>query len=180
MIKRRIVTSLLLIVALLTLSTASVSAYNICGYNWSNKSIKFYYDSFNSTRFKNMIDKAASVWNASGIDASLTYQSGSGAYCVEGYYPNATWDGISYISWSNYLITSATLVLNTGISVTWNNDNALQSVAVHEFGHIICLDENYPLECVMNTNTWGELSRFGHYRIITPKPIDVAAVNSVY
>lgn len=160
----------------------SAATYQICGYEWASSSIKYYYDNYNSSRFVSFLNNAASVWNSSGVsNARLSYQYGSGIYCTEGYYPNAQDDGWSYISWnSNGIITSASLVINSGATITWNNDNALRSVFVHEFGHNLSLDENWPLQCVMNTYTWGNQSRYGSFSIYSPQLVDVTAVNTVY
>ncbi len=176
---------LVLMFTLLTstyLKPVNAATYQICGYQWPSSSISYYYDNYNSSRFKSFLNDAASVWNSSGVSkARLSYNYGSGVYCTEGYYPNAQDDGWSYIYWdSKGIITSASILINTAATTTWNNDYALKSVFVHEFGHILSLDENWPLECVMNTYTWGYLSRYGTFGIYKPQPVDVAAINTVY
>ncbi|HHU72696.1 MAG TPA: hypothetical protein GXZ21_11785 [Clostridiales bacterium] len=182
MIKRKILVLLMLITTLFAFNNITAyAAYNLEPYEWSDSAIKYYYDNYNSTRFKTYIGIAASTWNSESINASLSYQYPIGAYCTEVQDPNAAWDGICYISYdSNGYITNATLCLNASISVTWNNDNALKSVAVHEFGHILSLGDNGEMKCIMNDMTWGTNSRYGTYKLTTPQSIDVAGVNYIY
>jgi hypothetical protein len=179
--KTKTIFSVILIAFLLVSSSTSAYAYNLCGYEWSSSSIKYYYDSYPSTRFKTYIGLGASAWNSTSMHASLTNQYPNGAYCAETSNPNATWDGISYVSWdANGYVTSASIVLNTAVTQTWNNDAALKSVAVHEFGHILSLDENGTSQYIMNDCTWGAYSRYGTYKLTTPQSMDVTGVNQIY
>jgi YD repeat-containing protein len=181
MFKHKILLSVMLTTFILIFNCTSAYAYNLCGYEWRSSSIKYYYDNYPSYRFKSTIGQAASAWNSESINASLSFQYPDGVYCAEVTSPNATWDGICYIYWDDEgYVTSATLALNSAISQTWDDSGALKSVAVHEFGHILSLDENGTLECIMNDCTWGVNSRYGTYGLTTPQSIDVAGVNMIY
>lgn len=182
MFKRKTLISLMLIIFLLVFNSSSAYAYNLYGYKWSSPSIKYYYDNYISTRCKTFIGTAVSTWNSQGTKISFSFSSTSPyVYCSEVSDSNATWDGITYISWgSNGYVTSATVVLNSGVTRTWNNDGALKSVAVHEFGHVLGLDENGTDKCIMNDATWGLQSRYETYSLTTPQKADVDAIKYLY
>ena len=181
MLRRKFAIVFLLVSSLLLSISKPTYAYNLEGYHWSSSAIKYYYEDYDSSRFRYFIELGAAAWNSQSINASLTNSYGLGVFCGESYSPSAGWDGICYISWDNNgYITSASLVLNSGIAQTWNNDGALKSVAVHEFGHILSLGENPGLVCIMNDATWGPQSRYGTYGLTTPQPIDVGGVNYIY
>ena len=72
------------------------------------------------------------------------------------------------------------MYINTGIKETWNNDGALQSVAVHEFGHCLGLADNNSTRTIMNGYTFGTGSRYEGYGIILPTTDDENGINNLY
>jgi hypothetical protein len=114
-------------------------------------------------------DSERDDWNHK-FDVSVSYDSEIGE------------DGLS-VWWRNdhNVVSKAHIYLNRAQSKTWNDTGALQSVAVHEFGHILGLADMYDgSKCIMNAYTWGDNSRYGTYRLTKPQDDDIDGVQSLY
>lgn len=164
---------------LLSLSlSVSVQAYNTFGWVWGTKNIKYYYDNYNSTTGKTTFSNGASAW--SGLDATLSNSTASNyhIYCTETDSGSDDWDGM--LDTYGWPPNEAILYLNRSCTRTWNNANARKSVAVHEFGHALGLDDNGYTRTIMNAYTWGGESRYGYYGITTPQSDDISGINALY
>ncbi|MFL0195861.1 matrixin family metalloprotease [Clostridium sp. WILCCON 0269] len=67
--------------------------------------------------------------------------------------PSVSWDGLISATASGGYYTSVIISLNMSATNTWNSDGALKSVAVHEFGHGLGLNENGTTKTIMNAYT---------------------------
>lgn len=177
-LKRKTVISLLLSCILLIGSITVTYAYSKSGYTWSSSTIKYYYDNYNSTRGKSYINTGASAWNST--DVTFTKSGSYNIYCSEVSNPDASWDGITYLTYSGSKFKSATLYLNMSKTNTWNNNDALKSVAVHEFGHALGLSHVPNAKVIMNPYTWGTNSRYGTFGITTIQTDDRVGANALY
>ncbi|MDE6752707.1 MAG: matrixin family metalloprotease, partial [Eubacterium sp.] len=148
------------------------------GYKWKNNPITYYY--YNSTRGKTYFEKGAAGW--SGTDAKLNYTGNLNSYnilCSEVSRSDVSWDGITNCTVSGSYYKTITLKLNLSATNTWNNNGALESVAIHEFGHCLGLNE-YNAKVIMNPYTWGPNSRYGDYKLTKIQTDDKNGVNALY
>ena len=161
----------------------NVSAFYWTRYRWSSSSIQYYYDNWIGSKARSALYNGASAWRATNADATINESpSSSRVYCYVLNDPTGDWDGVTecVMDPSTHYFVSQELILNTGFTETWNNDKALQSVVVHEMGHVFGLDENGFSRTIMNEYTWGDYSRYGTYSLTTPQSDDIAGVNSIY
>jgi hypothetical protein len=180
--KKSILLLTLLMVFLLTFSS-NAFAYQTSGGKWSSAApLKWYYDSYISLATKTAASNAASSWNNVGIPkANFSFSSGGSVYVTEAYDSTTDSDGwTTKTPCITCIYTSATIVINTYITTTYNNSGALQSVMTHEFGHVFGLSHNDGTKCIMISYTWGTGSRYGGYGLTTPQADDVNGVTSIY
>lgn len=177
----RIIISIILIFLMVSISAFTVSGYSLLGYKNKSSTVNYYYDNYNSSRFKDFVSKGASSWNSAKVDAKFSYKYASGIVCSETSNSKVSWDGISYYSHnSKNQFTSQSIVINKAMPA-WNTDGALKSVVVHEFGHQLGLDDLYNgSKAVMNGYTYGNNSRYGTYKISAPTTDDKNGVNKIY
>lgn len=154
-------------------------AYNTLGYKWSSSTIRYYYDSYNSSRAKTYFATGAGGWN----DTDVNFTSGNAGnydiYCTEVNNANVSWDGLTSHDYSGSYFAGQILQLNCAQTNTWNSDGALKSVVIHEFGHCLGLDHSLG-EVIMNPYTWGVGSRYGDYGITTIQTDDKNGANDLY
>lgn len=182
------IVSLALVISILSSLSLSASAYNLLNYNHRSYKIYYYYDNWVGARAIQFIAKGANAWKAKNTDAKLLPSSSNPQpdYDVVISTTNRTdvsWDGLTQTTWetkSPYYIISQTVAINTAQTKTWNNDGALQSVVVHEMGHVFGLGENGFSKTIMNAYTWGSNSRYGGYGLTDPQADDVNGVNAKY
>ena|GEM_PF-2480921 len=186
--KKRVVTRkalalILALIAILTFTSITSLARDFVrlGPRWGSSFITFSFDNWNSARARTIFTNGAASWNSgtridlvranniSGIDIDI----GEGRF-------NTAWDGFTVSISRNGFFQSSIINLNMNATLTWNNDRALLSVVVHEFGHALGLDDNPGTRTVMNGTTWGANSRFQTFNITAPQTGDRNGINSIY
>ena len=158
-----------------------VYAYKYTGYKWSNTNVAYYYENYNTARGKKYLQIGAQAWN--DTDVTLSKKSSYNILCSEINKPDVEWDGVTRlegIDKTKKLYLDLVMYINTGIKETWNNDGALESVAVHEFGHCLGLADNNSTRTIMNGYTFGTGSRYEGYGIILPTTDDENGINNLY
>lgn len=167
---------------MLFMSINTVSfAYYTMGYVWGSSTIRYYYDSYNSSRGRTYFEIGASGWSGTDVNFISGNAGNYNILCTEVDNSNVAWDGLTNYSYSGSYFTSQTLQLNRAITNTWNSDEALKSVVIHEFGHCLGLEHDYSLgEVIMNPYTWGVNSRYGDYGISTIQADDINGANALY
>lgn len=124
----------------------------------------------------------AGMWNSS--DATLTQvSSGYNIYVSTVTYSDVWWDGLTDIVGNNstgHFEGTAYIRINAGATETWNDNGALRSVVLHEFGHGLGLADLEAERAIMNGYTWGDYSRYGAYGLTTLQSDDLNGVNSIY
>lgn len=183
--KRKIKLSLFIGLSVILLSgiVNVVYAYNVIGCRWESSTVYYYYDNYNSSRGKAYIDIGAEGWDSTDINFIKGTAGNYNIYCSETDNLNVSWDGITnytYSGTSGYINDPATIQLNTAKTRTWNDNGALQSVAIHEFGHAVGLAHVENARVIMNPYTWGENSRYEDFGITTIQADDVNGANSLY
>lgn len=157
---------------------------------WENPDIIYYFDSPCSADAKTAYQNAASSWNATSIDASLSLvklKPSVGVMCFATAIGGVDWDGMTYRSKGNGYYNQMQVYLNT-TSPNYGDILVTQSVAAHEFGHVFGLDENYNTDTLMNGYTTGINSRWGIKvngvwngpKIYKPQQDDINGVNFLY
>ncbi|MGN1126605.1 MAG: matrixin family metalloprotease [Ruminococcus sp.] len=172
---------LFLVLVMILLSVTTVNCYSLIGCKNKSSKVYYYYDNFNSVRFKNFIVKGGNAWNNANVDAKLYPKYAKGIVCSETSNANVGWDGLSYCTWDkNKIFVSQSILINKA-KPAWNSDGALKSVIVHEFGHQLGLgDLHLGNKAVMNGYTYGDNSRYGGYKINKPTTDDKNGVNKIY
>jgi hypothetical protein len=95
------------------------------------------------------------------------------------WYGDTGWDGLCYVWYSNQtlIMSRAEAYLNYYYSSGYES-NKVRSVAAHELGHAVGLDDVYnDVEAVMIYNTYD---RYEYYEIYTPVDDDFDGVNWKY
>lgn len=164
--------ALLLAGVMIMLPVIKTQAAVYGGYRWEDSAIKYNYIGW-------MFHSGATSW--SGLDA--TFVNASTYYGVDCYIvsePEATWDGKTKIGQNMTHIVSAIVTINSASSMTWNDNEALKSVASHEFGHVLGLNDVSQECAIMNSATWGEKSRYGTYKLTSPTQDEKNTINSIY
>ena len=158
-----------------------VHAYNVFWCRWENSTVYYYYDNYNSSRGKFYIDIGADGWDSTDINFASDTAGNYNIYYGETNNPNVAWEGITdYTVTIGYIEGSATIQINMAQTKTWNDDGALQWVAIHEFGYALSLAHAENARAIMNPYTWGENSRYGDFGITTIQADDVNGANSLY
>lgn len=151
---------------------------------WSSANpLNWYYDNYVSTNTKTASSAGATAWNNVAYSkVKFEFSSGSKIYVTEINDSTVSWDGFSNFSYDSTtkLRTSGIITYNSFYTVTFNNSNALKSVATHEFGHAIGLGDNGTNKCIMNRYTWGTNSRYGTYGYTTPQTDDINGIKALY
>ena len=158
-----------------------VHAYNVFGCRWDSSTVYYFYDNYNSSRGKAYFDVGADGWDATDVNFTSGTAGNYNIYCTETENPNVSWEGITeYSNSMGSIISPAIIQLNSAKSTTWNDNGALQSVAIHEFGHALGLDHVKNARVIMNPYTWGENSRYGDFGITTIQADDINGANLLY
>lgn len=178
--KNRIFCGIVFFVMIIT-SIGVKADHVMLGPLWNKNTVSYYYENFNSSRAKSYFRTGANAWNSTDMSFVVGSASNYDIYCGETGRPYETWDGITY--WTlddNGYFASQTLLLNYSYTKTWNDDNALKSVVVHEFGHCAGLDHRSGEKSIMNPTTWGNDSRYEYWGVVVPQTKDINSVNYYY
>lgn len=159
---------------------STVSAYAKTGYKWNSSNIKYRVESYAATRAKNYFYTAANIWDSCNLDAKLTASGNAKISCCDVNKSNVSWDAITIPQYKDGKYASAMVQVNRAAKMTYKDDGALQSVLVHEFGHIFGLAHMDQSKTIMNGYTYGIKSRYGIYGIKTPQKDDKNGVNAIY
>lgn len=168
--------------------SASAGAYNLTSFRHKNSKIYYYYDNWIGYKAYYAAGYAANAWRAKTTEAEILHNSENPSRSYEvtilaGSFPNEGWDGVTKTEKETIngviYVKSQTVKYNTA-SPAWNDENALKSVAVHEFGHVFGLHENNYTRTIMNSYTYGSNSRYETYGLTTPQTDDVNGVNAIY
>lgn len=176
------------ILAILISIPLSTYAYATLVFRHRNPNIYYYYDNWTDPRGVSFFSSGASAWRAKTTEAQILHYSnnpGSGfnVYMSVGNISEVTWDGVTNTNYSTsypYYVNSQTVTINRAYTSTWNNDGALQSVVVHEMGHVFGLADYGNSRTIMNGYTFGTNSRYGTYGLTVPQADDVNGVNAKY
>ncbi len=175
--------SLLLATTMSVCASSSASAYCLTGYSLEEPKIRYAYENWVNIKAKTAIMDGAEAWREA---ISCVDIGASNAVLVSVYdtnRPDVEWDALTHINPdkdNRHYIASATITFNSA-QKAWNDPAALQSVAVHEFGHVLGLDDMDPYSTViMNKGTYGPGSRYGEYKLTTPQSYDINGVNYLY
>lgn len=170
---------LFLVLIMVCCFSTNVFAYTTLGPKWSSRTIRYYYENYNSARAKLYIAKGANGWSGTDVNFTSGTAGNYNIYCTGVNNANVSWDGITTSYYAGNYFTSQTLQLNSAKTNTWNSNGALQSVAIHEFGHCLGLDHSTGA-VIMNPYTWGQNSRYGDYGISTIQSDDRNGANALY
>ena len=171
------VISALLILALMVSVSSLALAYDGLDYRVRNKSATYYWggtlnSSSSASTYKQLWSSAISSWN-SAVGYSLTYSSSSSNSLDIYYETSSTVYGVMYPhSVTSGQLTSFSAKVNMGNSEN-SSSSVFRSTACHELGHTLGLKDEYSGTTIMNVNR-------NRYNIITPRPIDISNVNSLY
>lgn len=172
-----------LVLALLIsiLPTSIVMAYSIGDYHWDSTGTTYDITSLPSD-WQTQVSAAANSWNGSGANFTFTSSSSSGNDLTQEYRPDDSCIGLSggyYIYGTNHWASCWT-IFNTRYTFSTDGSSGtydIQSVAVHELGHWLKLNDVYfwPWESkvmyfVLNT---GTLRR-------TLQQDDINGINAIY
>lgn len=170
----------LLLAAGISLSVStSASAYSLCGWELEQPQINCYYDNWVASEAKTAALAAEKAWQRAVSSVEFGSQ-GTLVIFADCYRTDVGWDGLTSISHDpgSIYITNAIISLNSAKTTTWNSASALQSVAVHELGHVLGLDDLYDgSKAIMNGYTE---QRYWKYNLTTPQPDDINGVNYLY
>ena len=166
-----------LVVGLAALSVAN--AYNLLPYWWSNvTNLRACVQSgANTSTYSN---QALSDWNATATDFGYVGDCST---------PQITFNEVSLSpvpldGWTTSYNSGSTYV-KAEISLNWVHiqyyaPGAAQSVATHELGHGLGLNEVYGIYAVMNSGTCGTNSRWCWFGVETPVGDDIQGMNARY
>ncbi|MCH5275932.1 MAG: matrixin family metalloprotease [Lachnospiraceae bacterium] len=154
-------------------------AYYTSGYIWPSSTISYYYESYNSLRGKTYFQIGANGWTGTDVNFVSGTAGNHNILCTETNQPKVGWDAITAITVNGKYYTSNTIQINTALTQTYNDDGALRSVIIHEFGHCLGLGDSGDA-VIMNGYTWGDGSRYGYYRITTIQADDKNGANALY
>lgn len=179
--KRKTIITLVLCIASILLYASLVSAYSLLGYKWSGSSYpitvnyRFGRDTSEGpvrTAWRN----GASDWNSCQskirfAEATITDNVCSCYYLVsstEGAYTDLTVSGTNFISFRGFL--------NLGYE-KYSLENAPEGLAVHEFGHVIGLNDQVSITpSIMNAGDVDD-ENFSYY---VPQTDDINGANAIY
>lgn len=176
---RKALLFMLVCITTLLISIPFIQAVVIGGWYWENPAIMFYIHPSASTFTTTAWVNTANQWTAltaSNVEFTRIYgMQGASAILGEDYVAE-DWDGMATIFTSNGRVVSASAVLNSYYTGSYN---ALKraSVASHELGHILGLgDENPSKRELMNQRTDY---RYDLYKISTPQPVELHVIDNV-
>ena len=173
----------LCMVGIITLSVSlPSSAYSFESYRLENGKLRCYYDNWLDLKAKTAVTAGVGAWEKKVSSVSFVPQGGVPVYFSVENSPDVSWDGIcttEYYTSTGYAISS--LIRFNSAKPAWNDPQALQSVAVHEMGHVMGLaDLDLYTEAIMNKATYGPGSRYEEYALTEPCWDDIQGITALY
>jgi hypothetical protein len=170
--KKRVLVLFLLILMVSVIHSNAVNAYQLLGFKWSNPNPVTYYLNGNANT-NNAFLSSINNWNnalPSNVSLQRVYNNFN-VYAYDWYDSTDGRDGLFVISDGEVYIA-----LNR-----YHTDNysslKRQSVAGHEIGHSLGLDEEDSAICIMISNTFN---RWELLQIYKPKTDDINGINALY
>lgn len=175
MLKKSIFAIAISIMSLIIFSQ-SVYAYKLISFGHDSAYIKMWNPSENlSSTYQVPYARAKNAWYNTATDAQIVDEWNDHQHQIYDRQIADTWNGLYSVSWynSNGTARSFTICLNDTI-LRNKSYNYVQSVIVHEFGHVLGLDDDPPeYQSIMRSDRTRET-------MITPQQDDVDGVNDFY
>lgn len=157
------------------------SAYSLKTYRLEDRKLRCYYDNWVDSKTKTAVTNAIIEWKKAISSVSFVTNGGILVNFYDVNYPDVAWDGMFNVTLDNAkYVTTATIRFNSAAR-TWNDPPALQSVAVHEIGHVMGLDDlDAYSKAIMNGYTYRSGSRYEEYGLTEPYWDDINGIMALY
>ena len=169
----------ILVVLFIFLLCPSVTfAYNLWGYTWDSVDPLYYWmDNWVGYNTRTAFVYSMEQWNATSTPVNFQNSGNYDVYLFETNRDDVTWDGRTSASVQGSKFVKVYCYLNMYYTDDYGT-NKRRSVAGHELGHVLGLDEmGYYDSVLMNQYTDR---RYDVYGVYTPQQDDIDGVNAMY